>query len=533
MSLLNDPEFKNLFIIYSIGLSIIFFFSLITYYISSKYTFNIKKNCSYFIFFSSLIFYVISILSLSFSKIEALHHHVDFATHLEILWRFSQGKGLTTLMSENYHGGSHWFAAHFTPIVYLTYAPIFKLFPYPQTIPVSETFFILSSLLPLWLLAKKYIDINLSRIFISPFLFYPTIFYTNLYGTTYLELCIPLFLWLFYFFEEKKNFCFLLILILTLMVREEISLVIIFFSIWMQVKKRFFLGLITLLLSLMYFYIAMFVIIPHFNESNSHLATSLFSSYGKSYSEIIINIFTHPLNLIKDIFILPKIGNFIMIFAPLLFYPFLNLPILFIAIPNLAITFLSKSITHSSYILYYLSPTIPILFYSIIKNFSQSKKINFIKKDSIIYSIFIGTFISTIFFGATPISLSYWFENYKVGKFYTTNFHKNAYIEEDKDKVVKKFIKFIPDNATVSAEQHLLPLLYKKKKMLIFPSNNEEIEYILIDRFNPKKTGGPTPNVLRNNPEFEYGKYLNNKKWIVIKENLGIILLKKKIDLER
>jgi len=160
-------EYKSLFIIYSIGLSFVLFLSLTTYYYISKYPISPKIKYGNYIFACTLIFYITSILYLSFGKMLALHHYVDFATHLEILWRFSNGLGLTTLMSEDYHDGSHWFAAHFTPIIYFTYAPIFKIFPYPQTIPIAQTIFLLSSLIPLWLISKKYVDDNLSKIFLS------------------------------------------------------------------------------------------------------------------------------------------------------------------------------------------------------------------------------------------------------------------------------------------------------------------------------------------------------------------------------
>jgi len=200
-----DDEYYKLLILYSIGLFSIVSISFLVYFISNKFSLKINKETSYCIFIFSLLFYVFSIVYLTFGKINALHHYVDFATHLEILWRNYQGLGLTTLMSENYHGGSHWFAAHFTPLIYLTYVPAFTIFPSPYVLPISQTFFILTSLMPLWLISKKYLDDNSSRLLICSFLFYPTIFYTNLYGIAYIELCIPLFLWLFYFFEKEKK----------------------------------------------------------------------------------------------------------------------------------------------------------------------------------------------------------------------------------------------------------------------------------------------------------------------------------------
>ena len=131
-------EYQNLFFIYSVGLISIILLSCFTYFTSDKLSFKINNKQSNYVFYFSIIFYILSVLFLTFGKIRALHHYVDFATHLEILYRNSQGLGLTTLMSEKYHGGSNWFAAHFTPIIYFTYVPAFAIWPSPYMIPVSE-----------------------------------------------------------------------------------------------------------------------------------------------------------------------------------------------------------------------------------------------------------------------------------------------------------------------------------------------------------------------------------------------------------
>ena len=99
-----------------------------------------------------------------------------------------------------------------------------------------------------------------------------------------------------------------------------------------------------------------------------------------------------------------------------------------------------------------------------ITGISKLKNSKFINISSLVNAILAASISTTIFFGATPISIAYWNENYTVGVFYTTNFHRSAYIEEDRDIFAKKIIKLIPDNASVMAEQHFLPLLYKKKK---------------------------------------------------------------------
>lgn len=116
-----------------------------------------------------------------------------------------------------------------------------------------------------------------------------------------------------------------------------------------------------------------------------------------------------------------------------------------------------------------------------------------------------------------------------VGNFYTTNFHRSVYVEEERDIIAKKIVKLIPDNAEVLAEQHFLPLLYKKKKIVAFPDEDKNIQYILIDKLNPKKTGdlGGNFSDFRLNPEFYYQKYLENDLWNIVVENKGVTLLKK------
>lgn len=525
-----SSEYYKLFILYSIGLSSIVSLSFLTYFISNKFSLKINKETSYYIFFFSLLFYVFSILYLTFGKINALHYYADFATHLEILWRNYQGLGLTTLMSENYHGGSHWFAAHFTPIIYLTYVPAFTIFPSPYLIPISQTFFILSSLIPLWLISKKYLDDNSSRLLICSFLFYPTIFYTNLYGIAYIELCIPLFLWLFYFFEKKKNKLFMLILTLCLMIREEVSLVTFFFGIYILIKKRYALGFFTIILSLVYFFTVLYVIIPSFRIESFqklHIAEPLYTQWGNTFLEMIFNVLLNPIDTLSKILIAPKIGNFVMFLIPLLFLPLSNIFVFLIATPNLAMVYLSASITHSSFILYYLSPSIPIFFYATITGISKLRNLKFLNIGSLVNAILVASISSTVFFGATPISLAFWSKEYTVGNFYTSNFHRTAYQEISRHVAAKKIVQLIPQNSIVSAEQHFLTLLYKHKKMIIFPSPEREIEYVLIDRFNPKKTGGAFENTLRTDPEAEYKKYFQSNNWVIIKENLGVTLFKK------
>ena len=265
-------------------------------------------------------------------------------------------------------------------------------------------------------------------------------------------------------------------------------------------------------------------------KDGAHISLGQFSELGSTYVEIINNIIFNFFETISKIINIPKLTNLIIYLLPLLFSSIFSFLAFCITIPNISMVLLSNSITHSSFILYYLSPSIPIFFYASVLSINKLRKIKFLKINihALVFAIFISSISTTVFFGATPISLPFWFKNYEVGKFYTTDFHFSAYRVEQNDIVAKELALMIPDDANVSAEQHFLPLLYKKRKMTVFPFVEQDTSYILIDKFGKTKTGWTDTYLeFRNNPNKFYKKYLDSDKWQIIKSINGVMLLKK------
>ena len=65
--------------------------------------------------------------------------------------------------------------------------------------------------------------------------------------------------------------------------------------------------------------------------------------------------------------------------------------------------------------------------------------------------------------------------------------------------------------------------------MIIFPDEDMDIDYVLIDRFSNKKTGNAqTYYSFRLNPQIYYEKYIKDNNWTIIAEERGVTLLKKK-----
>src|SRR5438093_1351471 len=81
-----------------------------------------------------------------------------------------------------------------------------------------------------------------------------------------------------------------------------------------------------------------------------------FEALGRSLPEVAIGIVTKPAvvgGLVADPL---KVANLFMYGLPVLFIPLAAWPVLLIATGNVGVNMLSGSITHTSYVLYYLSP---------------------------------------------------------------------------------------------------------------------------------------------------------------------------------
>jgi len=238
-----------------------------------------------------------------------------------------------------------------------------------------------------------------------------------------------------------------------------------------------------------------------------------------------------------------------MYFLPLLFIPLLAPSVLISTLASFGLGLFSLSPTHISYMLYYLSPAIPFIFYAFLKGWPKflsllgylSRKsrlpgLNNIE-DAAMAAILSGLLVSNIFFGPSPISLQFWFRDIKPAPFRTLNFHYSSYYVAKHQAKVEGFTKIIPDHAIVSAEQFLAPRLYKKKGIMVFPQLESvdgkiKADYAFIDKNNPVKTGISTVpgswDGLRQNPQHYYDLIEKDQlHWQLIKADDGYFLYKR------
>jgi uncharacterized membrane protein len=420
----------------------------------------------------------------------------------------------------------------------------FKLWPYSETLMIMNYLIMASSIIPLYKLAtfcRKDKDARFGLFMAALLLWYPTFQYTTLYEFEVLRFSIPIILWMLYFWEKKNTVLYFIFVLLAVLVREEVGLTIMMFGIYVFLfKKRRFVGGTTIIIGLTAFIIITQIVMPFFRtETNyEYVAVSSFSELGKTPIEVIKTFISNPLKVLSTIFQPIKAANAFMLFLPLLFISLLSPKILICTLANFGILLLSSSVTHFSYMMYYLSPSIPFIFYAFIKAWpkllnileSLEKKRLYNQRGNVnsaaMLSVLSGMIVVNIFFGPSPISLQFWFRNLRPAPFATQNFHYSAYKITDHHRKIEEFTRPIPDSAIVSAEHFFAPRLFTKKAIMRFPQlecpePHYKADYVLIDKKNPVKTRGS----LRNNPQYYYDFVENDpKNWKLIKSEDGYFL---------
>lgn len=481
--------------------------------------------------------YMVSILLLSSFKGRSHHTYVDMATHLEILWRASHGLGLTSALSTEYHHGSHWFAAHFTPIAYLFVIP-FRLFPFAETLHLIQTLALVSAVVPIVRYARMRLGDSVGNWVGVIYLCYPTLQYINLYEFEYLRFAIPTLAWAFYAIHHKNLTLYSLAVVASLLVREEVSAVVamlgLYVAFWLGDRK---IGLITTAAGALYFVVALKIIIPSYRDDQSLVYAANYAHLGANPTDIAWNVLIHPLDTVRILADPMRIANLAMYLMPLGFLPLLGLPALLIALPNIGMTFLSQFMTNYSFILYYLAPTVPFLMFAQIDGIAtligrcgvgaDRKRAAWIALPALTAC----AFLTAVWFGPLPISAQFWSANHRVGVFYTTNFHKSNYQRTPHTKSRNLIIEAVPHDARVAAEQAFLPHLFDRREMLCFPDDVKRADYALFDRNAEKRTGCQTTFLdFRNNPEKYYAEIENDHiNWEQVAERDGVKLFRRRI----
>jgi len=430
-------------------------------------------------------------------KYNAMSMYADFAHWLGILESI-RTTGYPDALNQEFlvSGTLNYLSVHFVPYIYAIAVPYLAV-PRPETLIALNAILMLSAAVPLYLLAKKmHGEKWFGLLAATCLMLYPTFQYITLYEFEMLRFSIPILFWMLYFWESKRIKSFFLLAILACFLREEVGLTIAMFGVYVFLfEKSRKIGASVFLLGLGSFFAVTEFLMPLFRAGDYvHVAAGTFAQFGNTPLEVLQGIASRPMEALSVIVDLQKIANIGMLLLPLLGVSLFAAKALVPAAANIGIGLISDSYAHSSYLLYYVAPTVPFAFYAFIQGWPRlvqivQSRFASITEVRLARGFFAGVVSASIIFGATPIALQFWFQDVRPAPFRTQNFHYSTYLPEDRHGEVDTIVAQIPDEAIVSAQQFLHPRLFQKRGAMAFPDlysrdGAYRAEYVLLDLAN-------------------------------------------------
>ncbi|XOU94202.1 MAG: DUF2079 domain-containing protein [Candidatus Kerfeldbacteria bacterium] len=353
-----------------------------------------------------VIGYIIFISLLLIAKYNAFGFTaLDLGIYNQVFFNTTEGRLFEMSIHPHSYLGDHF------ELFILVLIPLYKIFASPITLLILQTIFIGLAAWPLYLIAKQKLSSSWSLMVILIFLFNPLILNLQFFEFHILPFAIFTLLFSFYFYYKNKFTPFLIFILISIIIREDVSLVIIMFGILAWIDKRDLKWILTpIIIGVSWFIMAM-QLTGYFNQSGNYKFLSMYGWLGNSMSEMIKNIFTKPWILLKQIFSFNNILSVVGIFLPLAALPLLKPKYL---IPSILVGGQLLLLSASSAIIlktHYTSLLLPFIFISLIfslKYFiqttsSRNKLFQFFIEQRILFFAIFFTAIIYSFLTISPI----------------------------------------------------------------------------------------------------------------------------------
>lgn len=339
-----------------------------------------------------IVYFVVFSLICTWKYFNFGYNGLDLAIFNQVFYNSSQGNlfGLT-IHPPSYLGD------HFALIIILL-LPFYYLWQHPISLLVLQSLVLALSAWPLYLIVKKILPVTWALFIVSAWLFNPFVQNINIFEFHLLPFAIFLLFWTFYFYQQKNFPAFLVFSFLSLLVREDVALVVFMFSILALINKRSKNWIIfPAILSIGWFILATFIT-SSITPTGSYKFLYYYSWLGGSLGEIFTNVLSNPLLILYRFF---SLNNLIFILALLLPFAFIFFEIPFLLLGILIFLQLSLGGSNNSLIVlktHYSSLLLPSLFiayiYGLAKFLQQkysklSKLKNYLFKERLLFVMII------------------------------------------------------------------------------------------------------------------------------------------------
>lgn len=498
-------------------------FSFVYYKYPNKLVMKFEHIAAYHKHETILVFFVVVYMvyftTASFLRFDNFYTgRFDLGNMSQTVWNSAQGRIFQFTDPDSTQTTSR--LSYHADYILVLFAPLYKLWPSPKLLLVSQTIIVAIGAFFAYLLSQKILrNKTISLVLAAAYLLNPGLQYTNLYDFHAVTLATTFLLGAFYFLITKRYVWFLLLSVFSAITKEQVWIIVAFFGVYIvlstlkntpytkKILVKQTLGLCLTLVSLGFFYFFIWHAIPG-SRGASHFALSYYSDFGQSPSGIVKNILFSPQKIISTLLTGGRLEYLKQLFLPFGFLPLFSPMYLLFAAPDLAINLLSNN-TQLHQIYYQYTATItPFLFVAAIFGIRIIRKL-FPRIPYILYTIYLilATLYSSYAFGPLPGT-----KNPNIDMFVKPQPHK---------ELIQTALKNIPPRYSVAATNNLGSHLSNREHIFTIPVGLEEadiVAFLLDDPF-----AQPSPQAQREMVQ----QLKQNKAYIILLEKDKFILFQK------
>jgi uncharacterized membrane protein len=425
---------------------------------------------------AALVWTAILLYIVIFSYLTVLEHVAFETTAFDLgnmdqaVWNSLRGR---LLPFTNWGEEGTRLAYHVDPILVLI-SPLYLLYSDPRTLLVLQTVVVALGAWPIYLLSRERLGSNLgANVFPLAYLLFPALQAANMFDFHPTTLVAGLFPYAFYFLEKRRYALFFLFTVLIMSCKEEMALLAVMLGLYALFWQRNWrVGTATIILGILWFVAAVYVIIPHYNPQGRSPYLGAYSHLGQGPLGILKTAVTDPMAVVQALSTRDKLVYLRDLLLPVGFLSLLGPQVLSLFLPSLGIILLSSDPqVYTLEKFHYASPLVPVVVLAAVFGMAfLSEKLaarSRIPRRRWLYLLSGLVLLSTLLYhrsrGFTPLG----------GNF-------TLPIVTAHDRLAEEFVSLVPEDAIVSAQSRLNPHVSQREKIYMFP-RVEDAEYVFFD----------------------------------------------------
>jgi uncharacterized membrane protein len=316
---------------------------------------------------------LVLVVAAAYSALSVLRHRhfessaYDLGIFDQAVWQYSQFRApldsvRSNLLTENLLGD------HFHPVLALL-APLFWIYDNVEALLVAQAALFALAIVPIFLFTEKRLGKWAAYLFSVSYAIYWGVQKAVEFDFHEIAIAVPLIALAIYLIDEKRWAAYFVCIFLLLMTKENLSLLVLFFGVYLIIIKEYRRGLISAGAGVVWFFVATKVLIPLLIEPlstlvdrpNNYYRYWSYNQFGSGPFGALKTILTNPWMVVRTLFSPgAKLQTYWYTFYPFLFLSFVS-PLFVLAVPLLAERFLSEVESRWVMDFHYTATFVPIL----------------------------------------------------------------------------------------------------------------------------------------------------------------------------